>query len=85
MTVLPFPFLLQSDGFVVAIVFLVLLLLVALALMWWLWPLCCKVVSAATPPITSTVMFGQPKLINELNLALSGDESGFSTVGRKTR
>lgn len=28
-------------------------------------------------------MFGQPKRINELNLALSGDESGFSTVGEK--
>uniref|UniRef100_A0AAX7TAD9 Anthrax toxin receptor n=1 Tax=Astatotilapia calliptera TaxID=8154 RepID=A0AAX7TAD9_ASTCA len=60
-TVLPFPFLLQSDGFVVAIVFLVLLLLVALALMWWLWPLCCKVVSAATPPITSTEPEPLPK------------------------
>lgn len=30
-----------------AIVFLVLLILLALALMWWFWPLCCKVVSAA--------------------------------------
>ncbi|XP_063346338.1 ANTXR cell adhesion molecule 2a [Pelmatolapia mariae] len=39
-----------SDGFVVAIVFLVLFLLVALALMWWLWPLCCKVVIKDPPP-----------------------------------
>lgn len=38
---------LQSNGLVVAIVFLVLLVLVALALMWWFWPLCCKVVSVA--------------------------------------
>uniref|UniRef100_A0A3Q3QCH6 VWFA domain-containing protein n=1 Tax=Monopterus albus TaxID=43700 RepID=A0A3Q3QCH6_MONAL len=38
-----------SDGLVVAIVFLVLLSLVALALMWWFWPLCCKVVSTAEP------------------------------------
>lgn len=38
---------LQSNGLVVAIVFLVLLALIALALMWWFWPLCCKVVSAA--------------------------------------
>uniref|UniRef100_A0A669ERM4 Anthrax toxin receptor n=1 Tax=Oreochromis niloticus TaxID=8128 RepID=A0A669ERM4_ORENI len=60
-TVLSFPFLLQSDGFVVAIVFLVLFLLVALALMWWFWPLCCKVVSAATQPITSTEPEPLPK------------------------
>uniref|UniRef100_A0A8C4GMT7 ANTXR cell adhesion molecule 2a n=1 Tax=Dicentrarchus labrax TaxID=13489 RepID=A0A8C4GMT7_DICLA len=33
-----------SDGFAVAIVFLVLLILLALALMWWFWPLCCTVV-----------------------------------------
>lgn len=38
---------LQSDGLAVAIVFLVLLIAVALALMWWFWPLCCTVVSAA--------------------------------------
>lgn len=37
----------QSNGLVVAIVFLVLLILLALALMWWFWPLCCKVVSVA--------------------------------------
>lgn len=30
-----------------AIVFLVLLVLLALVLMWWFWPLCCKVVSVA--------------------------------------
>uniref|UniRef100_A0A3Q1H3K2 ANTXR cell adhesion molecule 2a n=1 Tax=Acanthochromis polyacanthus TaxID=80966 RepID=A0A3Q1H3K2_9TELE len=39
-----------SDGFVVAIVFLVLLILVALALMWWFWPLCCTVVIKDPPP-----------------------------------
>ncbi|KAM4576131.1 anthrax toxin receptor 2 [Odontesthes bonariensis] len=39
-----------SDGWVVAIVFLVLLILVALALMWWLWPLCCTVVIKDPPP-----------------------------------
>uniref|UniRef100_A0A8C4EMK3 ANTXR cell adhesion molecule 2a n=1 Tax=Dicentrarchus labrax TaxID=13489 RepID=A0A8C4EMK3_DICLA len=38
-----------SDGFAVAIVFLVLLILLALALMWWFWPLCCTVVSVAEP------------------------------------
>ncbi|XP_047448239.1 ANTXR cell adhesion molecule 2a [Mugil cephalus] len=39
-----------SDGFAVAIVFLVLFLLVALALMWWFWPLCCTVVIKDPPP-----------------------------------
>ncbi len=48
------PFLLQSDGFAVAIVFLVLLILLALALMWWFWPLCCKVVSVAALLITNS-------------------------------
>uniref|UniRef100_A0A8P4KII1 Anthrax toxin receptor n=1 Tax=Dicentrarchus labrax TaxID=13489 RepID=A0A8P4KII1_DICLA len=39
-----------SDGFAVAIVFLVLLILLALALMWWFWPLCCTVVIKDPPP-----------------------------------
>uniref|UniRef100_A0A8C6SE72 Anthrax toxin receptor n=1 Tax=Neogobius melanostomus TaxID=47308 RepID=A0A8C6SE72_9GOBI len=42
--------LLQSDGLVVWIVLLVLFLLAALALMWWFWPLCCKVVSSFSKP-----------------------------------
>uniref|UniRef100_A0A8C9XLG7 Anthrax toxin receptor n=1 Tax=Sander lucioperca TaxID=283035 RepID=A0A8C9XLG7_SANLU len=39
-----------SDGWAVAIVFLVLLILTALALMWWFWPLCCTVVIKDPPP-----------------------------------
>uniref|UniRef100_A0A8C6SB71 ANTXR cell adhesion molecule 2a n=1 Tax=Neogobius melanostomus TaxID=47308 RepID=A0A8C6SB71_9GOBI len=39
-----------SDGLVVWIVLLVLFLLAALALMWWFWPLCCKVVSSFSKP-----------------------------------
>ncbi|XP_034452057.1 ANTXR cell adhesion molecule 2a isoform X2 [Hippoglossus hippoglossus] len=39
-----------SDGFAVAIVFLVLLILVALALMWWFFPLCCTLVIKDPPP-----------------------------------
>uniref|UniRef100_A0A672PAP9 Anthrax toxin receptor 2-like n=1 Tax=Sinocyclocheilus grahami TaxID=75366 RepID=A0A672PAP9_SINGR len=40
----------DSDGTVVAIVFLVLFLLLALALMWWFWPLCCTIVSVTCLP-----------------------------------
>lgn len=36
---------LQSSGVAALIAVLVLLLLVALGLLWWFWPLCCKVVS----------------------------------------
>ena len=36
---------LQSSGVGALIAVLVLLLLVALGLLWWFWPLCCKVVS----------------------------------------
>ncbi|KAK6305951.1 hypothetical protein J4Q44_G00228760 [Coregonus suidteri] len=39
-----------SNGFAVAIVFLVLLLLAALAAAWWFWPLCCTVVIKPPPP-----------------------------------
>ncbi|XP_029573903.1 anthrax toxin receptor 2 [Salmo trutta] len=39
-----------SDGFAVAIVFLVLLLLAALVAAWWFWPLCCTVVIKPPPP-----------------------------------
>lgn len=35
----------QSSGVAALIAVLVLLLLVALGLLWWFWPLCCKVVS----------------------------------------
>jgi len=35
----------QSDGLVVALVFLALFLILALALMWWFFPLCCMLVS----------------------------------------
>lgn len=52
---------LQSDGFVLVIVFLVLLLLAALALMWWFWPLCCKVVSVAARLVTQTSIFVLPQ------------------------
>lgn len=37
----------QSSGVAALIAVLVLLLLVALGLLWWFWPLCCKVVSKA--------------------------------------
>lgn len=35
----------QSSGVAALIAVLVLLLLAALGLLWWFWPLCCKVVS----------------------------------------
>ncbi|KAK5617253.1 hypothetical protein CRENBAI_009448 [Crenichthys baileyi] len=47
----------RSDGSVVVIVILVLLALLALALMWWLWPLCCTVVSLADLLVTNTPIF----------------------------
>lgn len=43
-----FIFPLQSNGIAAIIAILVLLLLVGVALMWWFWPLCCKVVSTLT-------------------------------------
>lgn len=36
---------LQSNGIAALIAILVLLLLLGIGLMWWFWPLCCKVVS----------------------------------------
>ena len=43
-------FLLQSNGIAAIIVILVLLLLLGIGLMWWFWPLCCKVVSKIFNP-----------------------------------
>ena len=40
----------QFDGTIVLVSLLVLFLLLGVMLMWWLWPLCCTLVSGPLSP-----------------------------------
>lgn len=76
---------LQSSGAGALIAVLVLLLLVALGLLWWFWPLCCKVVSTDPGNSPCTLSHGWETQILQETGEVMGRQlwGGGAVTGRK--